>query len=117
VVTDWGDFTGNTYSRLIYIDNAGGKDVSLNGNYEGRGILIISGNIDIGGSFAYEGLIYVLGNLTFSGGGGVLNVVGGVMANNAVATNGGITVTYDQATLDAVAKESSSSAILVWKRL
>jgi len=117
VVTDWGDYAGNTYSTMVYIDNQGGKDVSLSGNYTGRGILIVTGNLKLTGNLSYEGLIYVLGRIDLGGGGNTLNVTGGVMANNVVDVNGNITVTYDQATLHEVAKESSSSANLIWKRL
>ncbi len=117
VVTDWGDFAGDTYSTMIYINNAGGKAAQISGTFQGRGILIVSGDLQLTGGLEYEGLIYVLGTLTISGGGSGLNVTGGVMANQTVAVNGSVTVTYDQATLDEVAKENSSSAIMIWKRL
>ena len=117
VVSDWGDPTGDAYSTLIYIDNSGGKEVSLSGNYSGRGILIVTGDLKLSGNLTHEGLVYVFGTLTLGGGGASINVTGGVMADNTVTANGNITVVYDQPTLLAVAKENSSSAILIWKRL
>ncbi len=117
IVTDWGDYAGDSYSTMIYIDNSGGKAATISGNFQGRGILIVSGDLNLSGGLEYEGLVYVLGTLTISGGGSGLNVVGGVMANDTVNINGSITVTYDQATLDEVAKENSSSAIMIWKRM
>jgi hypothetical protein len=117
VVSDWGDFAGDTYSTMIYINNAGGKEVEISGNYTGRGILIVTGNLKLAGNFQYEGLIYVFGILTVSGGGGDLNVTGGIMANQTIDINGGITVDYDQDTLHDVARQSSASAMLIWKRL
>lgn len=117
VVQDWGDFDGDTYSTMIYIDNEGGKDVSLSGNFSGRGILIITGNFTLSGSLAYEGLIYVFGTVTISGGGSALNVFGGIMANETVNVNGNIDVVYDQETLEEVAKENSTAALILWKRL
>jgi Tfp pilus assembly protein PilX len=117
VVTDWGDFTGDGWSTMIYINNAGGKDAQISGNLQGRGILIVSGNLELTGGLEYEGLVYVKGTLTISGGGNGLNVTGGVMANETVTINGSIKVTYDPDTLDAVAKENSSSAMMIWKRL
>ena len=116
VITDWGDF-GGSRATLIYIDNSGGKEVSISGNFTGRGILIVSGDLKLSGGLQYQGLVYVMGTLTISGGGGDLNVQGGVMADSTVGLNGSITVTYDQATLLDVSRQSSSSAILVWKRL
>jgi len=118
VVMDWGlpASDPDTHSTLIYIDNSGGKEVSLSGNYTGRGILIVSGDLKLSGTLTYEGLVYVLGSLTVSGGGGSLNVLGGVMANNMVQLSGNITASYDKATLDDVARQSSSNTTILWKR-
>lgn len=117
VVQDWGDYAGNTYSTMIYIDNAGGKEVSLSGNFTGRGILIVTGDLKLSGTLAYEGLIYVFGTVTLSGGGSSLNVFGGLMADSTVSVNGNIDVVYDQDTLNDVARENSKAAIILWKRL
>ena len=116
VVSDWGDFAGDTYSTMIYINNAGGKDVSISGDYTGRGIFIVTGDLTLSGNFQYEGLVYVFGTLTVSGGGGSMNVTGGVMANQTIQVNGGINVDYDQETLLDVSRQSSASAMLIWKR-
>lgn len=116
VISDWGTFNG-THSTMIYINNAGGNEVVISGNFTGRGILLVTGDLRLSGGLQYEGLIYVLGTLTVSGGGGGLNVLGGAMAGNAVDLNGGIAVDYDQATLLDVARQHSSSAMIVWKRL
>jgi hypothetical protein len=79
--------------------------------------LIVTGDLTLSGGLQYQGLVYVLGTLTVSGGGGGMNVTGGAMAGNAIDLNGGISVDYDQATLLDVARQSSSSAMLIWKRL
>lgn len=118
IVLDWGDAAGDTYSTMIYIDNdGGGKEAEISGNFTGRGILIVTGDLKLSGNLTYEGLIYVFGTLTISGGGSNLNVLGGIMANSTVGLNGNVSVTYDQATLMDVAKENSSSNFVLWKRL
>lgn len=124
VVSDWGVLAGqpNTHATMIYINNADAgyvnyNEVSISGNFTGRGILIVTGNLKLTGTLTYEGLIYVFGTLTISGGGSALNVTGGVMANNTVSVNGNVTVNYDLATLQDVARQNSSSATLIWKRL
>lgn len=118
IVQDWGDAAGNTYSTFIYVDNDGaGKEAEISGNFNGRGILIVTGNLKISGSFNYEGLIYVFGQLRLSGGGSSLNVLGGIMADTTVTANGNITVTYDQPTLLDVSRENSTSSFVLWKRL
>lgn len=118
VVGDWGDFAGNDYSTFIYIENAGANGVKMTG-LSGRGILVVTGDLDLAGNIEYEGLIYVLGTLTLSGGGSATKqVTGGIMAQDVVTVNGSnLTVTYDQATLEEVAKENSTSNLILWKRL
>ena len=118
VVQDWGDISADTYSSFIYIDNAGGNDVKMT-NLSGRGILVVTGDLDLAGNLHYEGLIYVLGELTLSGGGSAeKQVTGGIMAQSVVTLNGSnLTVNYSQATLEEVAKENSTSNMILWKRL
>ena len=119
VVQDWGDYAGDGWSTMIYIANASpGRAVSVNG-LEGRGILVIEGDLELAGNVDYEGLIYVLGTLTISGGGSsTKNITGGIMAQNVVTLNGSnLTINYDQATLEEVAKQNSKPALVLWKRL
>ncbi|HEY4706932.1 MAG TPA: PilX N-terminal domain-containing pilus assembly protein [Thermodesulfobacteriota bacterium] len=119
VVMDWGDFAGDGWSTMIYIDNASpGRAVSMNG-LVGRGILVVEGDLELAGNVDYEGLIYVLGTLTISGGGAsTKNITGGIMAQDVVTLNGNnLSVQYDQATLEEVAKQNSKPALVLWKRL
>lgn len=116
---DWGDWSGDTYSRMIYINNT--SPVSISGNdlgadNGGRGIIIVQGDLSLGGNFNWEGLIYVLGTLTLNGGGGGVNIVGGAMANTTVNVNGGLNLDYSLAVLQDVGRQSSSSAMLIWKK-
>lgn len=120
---DWGDWTGNTYSVLVYIENSVGAEARLSGNdlgpdNGGRGILIVTGDLKLSGGFQWEGLIYVLGDLELDGGGSGVNITGGIMAQTTTTLNGAsLTINYDLATLREVARENSSAAMLVWKRL
>lgn len=117
VVADWGDYAGDTYSTMVYIDNSGGKPATISGNFTGRGILIVGGDLELSGNLSYEGLVYVMGTLKVSGGGSNLNVTGGVMANSTVNINGNVSISYNQATLLDVARQNSTSAMIVWKRM
>lgn len=117
-VNDWGDPAGDTRSTVIYINNGGpGGFAAKVNNLVGRGILVITGDLEIGGGFTYEGLVYVVGQITMSGGGASLNVTGGVMSGGLVNINGGINVNYDQATLAEVGRQNSSKSLIVWRRL
>ncbi len=114
VVTNWGSVAGQE-GTLLYIDNSGGKEVSITGIVDGEGILIVTGNLKISGNVKWEGLIYVMGTLTISGS---VNVhEGGVMANQTVSLNGAVTVNYDQEELLEMARQTSTSATMLWKRL
>ncbi len=118
---DWGDFAGDSYSTYIYIDNAGGNTVSITGNMDGRGLLVVTGNLTISGTVNYEGLIYVVGEMRFVGGGGGTNVTGGVMSGSVAADStymgGNIDVDYDLATLQEIARQTGSGGLVLWKRL
>jgi len=54
-------------SKLIYIDNAGAGDAKLNSNSTGRGIVVVTGDLDMSGGLVWEGVIYVMGELRVTG--------------------------------------------------
>lgn len=119
VVTSWSG-SGAQEGVLLVVDNAGGADANMNGNINGEGILIVTGNLTIGGSIKWEGLIYVLGNITINGLGGDGKIEGGIMAGGNVqinGTGGEYTVEYKPEELLEMARQTSSSATTVWKRL
>jgi hypothetical protein len=115
IVQDWGDFAGDTYGSYIYIDNPG-NEVVLTGDFEGRGLLVVNGDLRINGGFDYEGLVYVYGTLTLGGGGNSVNITGGLVADDTVTFNGTIDVDYDKETLEDVSRQNKSQALLLWKR-
>ena len=115
VIQDWGDWATDTYGTYIYIDNPG-REVVLTGNFEGRGLLVVNGDLRINGGFNYEGLVYVLGTLTLGGGGNSVNITGGLVSESTVTMNGTIEVDYDQATLEDISRQNKSQALLLWKR-
>lgn len=70
---DWGPHAcdGNE-SVLVVIDNgdgAGGSNgaAKLVSNTMGRGILVVTGDLELGGGVVWEGMIYVMGKLKVSG--------------------------------------------------
>ncbi len=88
--SDWGDMCDDTLSmviadhicenesKLIYIDNAGAGAARVLGG-GGRGILLVTGDLDLGGNFMWEGLIYVMGQL---------DIVGDVTVYGAIMVDG-----------------------------
>ena len=115
VIQDWGDYAGDTYGTYIYIDNPG-NEVVITGDFQGRGLLVVNGDLRINGGFDYEGLVYVLGTLTLGGGGNAVNISGGLVAEETVTMNGTIEIDYDQDILEDVSRQNKSQALLLWKR-
>jgi len=68
-------------------------------NVTGYGILMVQGDLDLGGGFQWNGIILVTGSLTLNGGGGGLNIRGLVYSGTSTATdvtiNGGNNIGYD----------------------
>ncbi len=115
VIQDWGDFANDTYATYIYIDNPG-NEVVITGDFEGRGLLVVNGDLRINGSFDFEGLIFVNGELTLGGGGNSVNITGGLVAERTTTFNGTIDIDYDKDTLEDVSRQNKSQALLLWKR-
>lgn len=79
---DFGSSALDTW-KTTFIDNYGGEPVQLGPGPQGRGLLIVTGELETNGQTSFEGIILVLGagNVSRKGGGGGL--IGGaiVIAN------------------------------------
>ena len=93
--------------------NVGGLKLQ---NVTGYGILLIEGDLTLGGGFDWNGLVLVTGILTFNGGGGGVNIRGAVLANQTVTINGGLDIRYDSCMIDS-AINSKAVNVIKWKRL
>ncbi|HZX36090.1 MAG TPA: pilus assembly PilX N-terminal domain-containing protein [Thermodesulfobacteriota bacterium] len=111
-------------SKIIYIDNAG-KTANLAANSTGRGILVVTGDLDLAGGVLWEGMIYVMGDLSISGDvtvfgtvmvdGGAASVDGAMSAND-VNVNGGFNVFGSTEIADGVGDQVGAPKILRWHR-
>jgi Tfp pilus assembly protein PilX len=88
-------------------------------NVTGYGILLVKGDLTLGGGFNWNGIIYATGSVTLNGGGGEgINVYGQIYAGTSTVTdvtvNGSNTLGYDSC---AVKKALASQAFKVvsWK--
>jgi hypothetical protein len=82
---------------IVYSDtanpvNAGGLTIQ---NGTGYGLLLVQGNLVMGGGFVWHGLVLVTGNVTFNGGGGAANIRGAVLGGSFESVNGGVDLGYD----------------------
>lgn len=64
-------------------------------NGTGYGMLLVEGDLVMGGGFNWNGLILVTGGVTFNGGGNAINIQGSLLAEQVVDVNGGINIGYN----------------------
>ncbi len=93
---DAGNFV-TCYSNTSNPNNVNG--LSLSG-VTGFGILLIEGDLILGGGFSWNGLILVTGTLVFNGGGLGVNIQGAVLANQTIDINGGVDMKYNSCMVD-----------------
>jgi hypothetical protein len=65
--------------NIVYFDMQRTQTLKLVGDSHGAGILLVGGNLEIGGSFAWYGVILATGTVAWTGG-GQKNVTGGILA-------------------------------------
>ena len=88
-------------------------------NVTGYGILLVKGDLTLGGGFSWNGLIYATGSVTLNGGGGAgINVYGQIYAGTSSVTdvtiNGGNTLGYDSCKVKK-ALASQAFKVVSWK--
>ena len=88
-------------------------------NVTGYGILLVKGDLVLGGGFTWNGLIYATGSVTLNGGGGPgINVYGQIYAGTSSVTdvtiNGGNTLGYDSCKIKK-ALSSQAFKVVSWK--
>jgi hypothetical protein len=99
------------YSNTSDPHNVNG--LSLSG-VTGYGILLVEGDLTLGGGFNWNGLILVTGTLVFNGGGAGINISGAVLADQTIDINGGIDIKYDSCMVDNSLNNQSLDTIS-WK--
>ena len=123
--------TQDTTPAVIFINlsSYGSTNLTLHvSNIVGYGVLVVKGNLSLSGGTNWHGLIYVLpwdsgglsGNITLGGGGGGVNVTGGLMASGTVINNtlnGGVNIQYNYTTLDNITKQGFKYKIVQWNRV
>lgn len=75
------DHTCGNESKIIFVSG----NIRIPSNTTGRGILVVTGNVDFAGDFQWEGAVYVIGGIT---GVGNVNVFGTMMAGSTIDFHG-----------------------------
>lgn len=114
----------NSIPNIVYIEG----DLTLNGNIGSvGGFFVVVGdvitnpgaqeNATINGNGQINGVIYTRGDFDINGGGGNLNINGGVWAGEEAELNGNAKVTYNQTYMDAVKYLNLTTSVQIasWK--
>lgn len=99
-------------SEIIYIDNEGNGNARIN-TIDGRGILVVTGDLAVAGNLNWEGMIYVMGSLT---GNGTVNVIGTIMTQNTIGFNGNLTAFGSLEVANGVTINLGVPKLLRWYR-
>lgn len=95
--------------------------LTLSGNLEGAGILIVDGNLEISGNTKYTGLVLVRGNAAFSGGGsskairGALLVGGNASVGTVFELGGTVDLQYSSEAILAVQRVLGRFTVVGWR--
>lgn len=80
---------------ITWVDVPTGNTLTISGNLNGSGILVINGNTHFSGTVNFHGIIYVIGELTMTG---TVNTFGSILAESSATVDtvlkGNVTVTY-----------------------
>lgn len=69
-------------------------------NVTGYGILLVKGDLTLGGGFNWNGLVLTTGTLVLNGGGSGVNITGSAMSVETININGGLNIKYDSCMID-----------------
>lgn len=88
-------------------------------NVTGYGILIVTGDLELGGGFQWNGIIMATGSVTLNGGGGGINIQGLIFTGTSTLTditiNGGNVIGYDSCKVKNAL--GSSVRMVNWKQV
>lgn len=116
------NFTGDgvEVKGLTWVEVSPGEELTIAGNFEGEGILIVNGDCHISGTESFNGIIYVIGELRMSGN---ASVTGSILAESATdidtTLSGSITITHDEIAIgDALGsvRHLGDKAIIAWQQ-
>jgi len=79
---------------IYYIKKTTVQGIRYN-NVTGYGILMVEGDLALGGGFNWYGVVLVTGNIDMNGGGGGINFHGACLAGGQATLNGGIDFNYN----------------------
>jgi len=105
----------NFGSSSDYVTVYSGGGVTIQ-NGTGYGLLLVQGDLVMGGGFVWNGLVLVTGKVSFSGGGGGANIRGAVLGGSFESVNGGVDLEYDSCKIKNIFRQRPLR-VLSWREL
>ena len=105
---------------ITWVDVPSGSTLTIAGNLEGSGILVISGDAHLAGTVNFNGIIYVIGELTITG---TVECSGAVLAESSTTVDteikGNVTLHYDKEEIENALEilKFLNVNIVSWKEL
>ena len=115
-------FGSSSSYKIVYSNTS--SPVNVNGlklnNLTGYGVLLVDGDLELGGGFTWYGPIVVTGSVTLNGGGGAgINIHGQILSGTSTLTdvtlNGGNVIQYNSCELKK-AFATQPLVVLNWKQ-
>lgn len=120
--TSTGTYGSATDYKVVYSNTSSPANVNglMLNNVTGYGVLLIDGDLELGGGFTWYGPILVTGSVTLNGGGGGINVHGQILSGTSTLTditiNGGNVIKYNSCEI-AKAFTNVSLPVANWKQV
>jgi len=99
-MSGWGSVSPSVDLKIVHCTG----DLDIQSNGVGAGVLVVDGDLHLGGSLDYNGIIIVLGNVDIQGGGNAKNIVGGLMVQGTVTDHttvaGNVKLLYSSAMIN-----------------
>ena len=93
-------------------------DLSLTGNLDGAGILVIMGDLEIRGDINFTGLVVVTGKTTIRGGGSSSTIRGGLIAGGDMLLKGTVDLQFSSQTLNTVGQAVAIKRVVTgWREV
>lgn len=85
-------------------------------NVTGYGILLVKGDLILGGGFTWYGLVLTSGTLDLNGGGSGVNIFGSIFCIDTLDVNGGLNLHYDSCMIED-AMNNQPLKVIKWKEV
>ena len=105
-----GEDFGSTSNYVTVYSNQG---LSISDG-TGYGLLLVEGDLTMGGGFSWNGLILATGTITLNGGGGSTNIIGAIMGQQIVDINGGVNIRHSSCEVRN-ALSNQSLQVISWR--